>query len=740
YDRFHKNAENIFRVIINDQNYGVVWPVVSIPVGSTLKQEFPEVKDFTRVSDFRGLVTRDEKKFYEIGAYVDPSFFEIFSFSFIEGNPQTALLLPNSVIISQQMARKFFMNEDPLGKKLKLNNDLILTITGVIENIPSNSYFDMDFFAPFEIFKKRDRDPTHWGRFQIFTYVLLRDKISSKEFETKIAGLLQEHNVRSGPRLELEPLLRIHLHAADGGGDIRYIYIFSIIAVFILTIACINFVNLSTAQSSSRAKEIGMRKVTGAKRIELIKQFMGESLLISLIAFIIAMVLVILLLPVFNNLTDKQLILSFQDNWNLIPGFVGIVLFSGMLAGSYPALLLSSLKPVHSLRGSIIPSQGKRKKASFKKTLVVFQFSISVFLIIATLVIFKQLHFIRNKNLGYQKEHIISVPLRGNALQQHEVFKNELLRDPRVLHGSATSEVPVHIGKIHTGYDWEGKDPQKESRMNEINVDYDFIKTLNMTIAQGRDFSKDNIRDRSEAYIINEAAMKAMEIQSPVGKRFAAPSHDGMREGTIIGVVKDFHFKPLHDQIDPLVMLINPDGYNHLCIRLQSDIANLPGVLKNIENIWNKFASDFPFSYNFLDETFNRLYRSEQKTGTIFGYFSIFAIMTSCLGLFGLTAQVTEQRTKEIGVRKVIGASVQGITLLLSKDFMKWIIIANIIACPAAYFAMKEWLQNFAFHTEMGIGIFLLSMLLAFGIALITVSYQSIKASVANPVESLRYE
>lgn len=737
FDRFHENAENIYRVNMNDQNYGVVWPIVSIPVGPALKQEFPEVIDSVRVSDFSGLVTREEKKFDEIGAYVDPSFFEIFSFPFVKGDPKTALSAPSSIVITQEMANKFFGTEDPLGKNLKLNNTLDFAVTGVIKDMPRNSHIHFDFLAPFEIFELRDREPTHWGRFQIYTYVMLQDDTPFKGVEEKIAGILQEHNVREGPKLGLEPLTRIHLYAVDGGGDMRYVYVFSIIAVFILVIACINFMNLTTARSSTRAKEIGMRKVTGAQRADLIKQFMGESVLISFIALTFSVVLVILLLPAFNNLADKQLVLNPQGNWSLILGFVGIVLFTGLLAGSYPALFLSSFKPVNILSGSLVPTSRRTKKTVFRKALVVIQFSISVFLIISTVVIFKQLHFIQNRNLGYQKEHIVYIPLRGNAAQQYETFKSEISQDSRILHVAATSEVPVLIGYVHIGYDWEGKDPKKESRMNELLVDHDFIETMNMTVVQGRDFSKDYATDASEAYIINEAAVKAMDIESPVGKRFTDAS---MNEGTIIGVVKDFHFRPLHDEIDPLVMFIAPEKFNFFCIRVKSDISDLPGTIGYIESIWNKFTPNFPFKYNFLDSTFDKLYRSEQKTGSVFGYFTFLAIFISCLGLFGLASQMTEMRTKEIGIRKVLGASVSGITLLLSKDFMKWVVVANVVAWPTAYFAMNKWLQNFAYRTSFGIEIFFLSGILAFVIALITVSFQSIKAAVADPVDSLRYE
>lgn len=736
YDRFHENASNIYRVVMNDQNYGMRWPVVSIPVGPGLKQDFPEILDTARVSDFRGLITHEDKKFDEIGAYVDPTFLKIFSFPFDRGNPETALDSLQSIVISQEMAEKFFSQDDPLGKNLKLNQDLDLTVTGVIKNMPKNSYFDLDFLAPFEIFEQRDRDPTNWGRFQLYTYILLQDNTPFKQIETKISGLLQEHDVREGPQLELEPLIRIHLYASDGGGDIRYIYIFSIIAVFILAIACINFMNLTTARSSTRAVEIGMRKVTGGRRIDLVKQFFGESILIALIALMFAITLVFLLLPTLNNLSNKQLTLTPHANWTILFGFAGIVLFAGFLAGSYPALFLSSLKPVNILRGSLLPTRGGAKRALFRKLLVVCQFTISIFLIISTLLIFKQLQFIQNRNLGYQKDHIITVPLRGNASQQYEAFKSELLRDTRVIHAAATSEEPVLIGKIHIGYEWEGKDPEKESRMYEVLVDHDFIKTLNMTIVEGRDFSKQYTTDKVEAFVLNEAAVKSMGIESPVGKNFSF----GNRKGKIIGIVKDFHFRPLQEEIESLVMFIEPEKFNYLCVKIGPEISELAGAIRYMESAWNKFAPNYPFQYNFLDARFDRLYKSEQKTGKIFGYFTSLAIFISCLGLFGLSAQISEQRSKEIGIRKVMGATVAGITLLLTKDFMKWIIVANAIAWPSAFFALNKWLQNYAYRTNLGFEIFIFAAAMALIIALLTVSFQTVRAAVADPVKSLRYE
>jgi hypothetical protein len=415
---------------------------------------------------------------------------------------------------------------------------------------------------------------------------------------------------------------------------------------------------------------------------------------------------------------------------------VGIVLFAGFLAGSYPALFLSALKPVNILRGALIPARGGAKRALFRKVLVVFQFAISVFLIISTLLIFRQLHFIHHRNLGYQKDHIISVTLRGNVSQQYEAFKNELLRDSRITHAAATSELPVLVGKIHMGYEWEGKDPEKEARMYEVLVDHDFIKTLNMTIVEGRDFSKEYKTDTAEAFVLNEAAVKYYDIESPVGKDFSF----GDRKGKIIGIVKNFHFRPLQEEIEPLVMYIEPEKFNYLCVKVGSEVSELPGAIQYMESAWNKFAPLFPFQYSFLDARFDRLYRSEQKTGRVFGYFTFLAIFISCLGLFGLAAQISEQRTKEIGIRKVMGASVAGITLLLTRDFIKWIIVANVVAWPTAYLAMNKWLQNYAYRTSIGIDIFILAAAMALFIAFVTVSFQTIRAAVADPVESLRYE
>jgi hypothetical protein len=739
FDRSHRHAQSIFRVNakVND---GRVWPVVSIPVGPALKDSFPDIVNSTRHSPYRALFTRDENKFRERGAFVDPSFFSMFTFPFVHGDASTVFPDLYSLVITETMAQKFFPEETAIGRILKVNNEDEFTITGVLQDLPDNSQFRFDFLLPFELFRQRDREPENWGRFQVFTYVQLRTDATSERVGNKVAGYMEGRGLRSEPVLQLEPLTDIHLHAVDGGGDIKYVYIFSLIAALILILACVNFVNLTTARGSTRAKEVGIRKVTGAYRSDLIKQFVGESLLLSAAALIIALSLASVLLPAFNNLAGKSLSLGNALRGGFIWAFLGIVLLTGLLSGSYPALFLSAFKPAQILRGTFSPTESKPRSALFRKALVVFQFTISVFLIISTLVISKQLHFFRTTDLGYEKEHIIYFPMQGDMSQQVEAIKSELLRDPRILQVTALSELPLEISYQHFGFDWEGKDPELRLAFNLLAVDFDFFSSFDIEMKEGRGFTREYSTDVVSAFVLNESAVRAMELDSPVGKRFVRPARDGQQEGRIIGVAKDFHSRPLQEEIKPLVMWIAPERYSYLCLRIESGNSEVTGLISRLESVWQRFCPEYPFNYNFLGEVSDGLYNSEERTGKIFGYFTFLAILVSCLGLFGLAAQLTEQRTKEIGIRKIMGATVPGIFRLLTKEFVLLIAFANIIAWPIAWYAMSRWLQNFAYRTSIDIWIFLAACLLGLFLTLLTVSHHALKSALANPANSLRYE
>jgi putative ABC transport system permease protein len=738
FDRFHENADRISR--INLLARGQMWPVTAIPLGPALEKDYPEIETTSRYSRTAGLLAYRDKKFEENGAYVDPSFLALFSFPMLKGDPATALASPDAILLTQELAEKTFGKEDPMGRHILLDGSADLRVTGVLQDLPHNSSLRFNYLRPFAVFVRGDREPGNFGRFQIETYVQIRTSTNLDEAEEKIYGYLDSHELFGDPKLKLEALTRIHLHGAFSEGDSRTIAIFSLIAIFILVMACLNFTNLSTARAAQRGREIGMRKVSGARRQDLIKQFLGEAILLSMVAFAAAVALVALALPAFNSLSGKGLHLGQLQYPVIFLRLLGLALVTGLLAGMYPALLLSSFSPVRILRGTLSTRARRSARLTLRKILVVLQFTVTIFLITSTLVMWSQLHFIFNADLGMDREHVIYLPLRGSAGSQYQSLKRELLSNPRILQVTASDQLPMEIAHTHSGFEWEGMEPEDEAEFQRASVDFDYFATLGMEIVAGRGFSPEYATDATQAYVLNEAAVRRIEMESPLGKRFAAPAHEGLREGQIIGVVGDFHFQPLQKEIRPLILLIEPGRYGHVFLRFSPDGGDLSSLIGFLENIWNRYSPEFPFTYRFLDETFGRMYRDEQRTGDVFRYFSLLAIMVSCLGLFGLAAQVSQQRTKEIGVRKVLGASVPEITRLLSWEFLKGVLFANLIAWPATFFAMSRWLDNFAYHIEIKLWLFPTSAALALLTALMTVSFQTIRAAISNPVDSLRYE
>ncbi len=738
FDRFHENAGRISR--INLLARGRMWPVTAIPLGPALEKDYPEIESAARYSRTAGLLAYQDKKFEESGTYADPSFLTMFSFPLLKGDPGVALSSPDSILITQELAEKVFGEDDPVGKHILLDGSADLQVTGVLQGLPANSSLRFDYVRPFEVFVRNDGDPGHFGRFQIETFVLLHEGIPQTDAEEKMFGYLDSHELFGDPKLKLEALTRIHLHGAFSEGDSSTITIFSLIAIFILAMACLNFTNLSTARAAQRGREIGMRKVTGARRQDLIKQFLGESILLSLVAFAAALALVALALPAFNSLSGKELSLGQLQDPGMLLRLFALALLSGLLAGIYPALLLSSFSPVRILRGVLSTQARRPARLTLRKVLVVVQFAVTIFLITATLIMTSQLHYIFNTNLGMDREHVIYLPLRGEAGGQYHAMKNELLANPRILQVTASDQLPMEIGHTHTGFEWEGKEPEDEGEFQRASVDFDYFATLGMEIVEGRGFALEYTTDAEQGYVLNEAAVRRIEVESPLGKRFAAPAHDGLREGQIIGVVRNFHFQPLQTEIRPLVLLVEPQRYSYAFLRISPEGGDLSTLVGHLEKVWNRFSPEFPFTYRFLDEFFGRMYRGEQRTMSVFRYFSLLAILVSCLGLFGLAALVSEQRTKEIGIRKILGASIPEITRLLSWDFVKGVLFANLIAWPAAFIAMSRWLDSFAYHVDIHLWMFPAAATLALLTALVTVSFQTIRAAVTDPVDSLRYE
>jgi putative ABC transport system permease protein len=756
FDRFHENADQLYQAVYKFEDQEVYSRYLPGPLAALLKEEYPDIFDTTTYKPWEKKISFGVKSFFGVGSYVDPSFFKMFTFPFVRGDPKTAFSEPYSVVITENLAHKFFGNRDPLGKTLTyyaFSEGIDLNITGVIKNIPQNSHMQFDFLIPYEIGYDWMRT---WRNNAVHTYVLLHEDSNWQDVSNKISGVLNKHipNSKIKTDLYLYPLKKIHLYALEGGGLITYVYIFSLMAFVILLIACINFMNLSTARSEKRFKEIGIKKVVGSNRMQLVRQFLNEAVLLSLLALFIATLMVKLFLLSVNAILGVSLNLDYSLVFIL--SLIGIALLTGIVSGSYPAFFLSSFHPASILKGqlsSMIIMKRKggqkstiRQRGSFlRKALVVAQFSLSIFFIICVMGIHEQLNYIRNRDLGFDKDHIVVLQATGELKKRSQSIKNELLKSPdiRNVTFSAFSLTDWESSVARRDLEWTGKQADRDFLIGNNYVDYDYLKTFNMKMIEGRFFSEEFVADASDACVVNEAAIKAMDMKEPLGKEivWGSGSQDENRR-TIVGVIEDFNTQSLHQEIRPFVLMpienIQQYMSNYMCIKLRSD--DIPKSLGLIENKVKEFVPDDPFIYHFLDETIDSLYRTEQMTGKLTRYITFLAIFISCLGLLGLASFSVDRRTKEIGVRKVLGASVSKIILLRTKDFSRWIFLANIIAWPIAWFALNSWLQNFAYRTEVDIWIFIFSTFLALIIALLIIGYQSIKAALANPVESLRYE
>jgi ABC-type antimicrobial peptide transport system permease subunit len=745
FDRFHKYADDLYRVIsekhVADQvSHNATTPN---PIGPTLVEDYPEIINFTRTQIWKGwLVRYGKKKFLnDTLAVADPSFFEVFTFPFLKGDPKIAFDDRYSVVITEETAKKYFAHQEPMGKYLKIMEQ-DFKVTGVLKKAPPNSHIQFDCIFPIinmqRMWHLEFENWAHDHRF--YTYVQLGKDISIKDIGQKISGIVKRYHPQSNiSGIYLQPLTDIHLRSAFKGdndnykqGNITRVYILSLIALCLLLVACINFMNLSTARSVTRSGEVGFRKVIGASRVDLIKQFLGESLILSFIAFFISIILALLFLPVFNQLTDKQLTLTagLSGDIRLIFGFIGIALFTGIAAGSYPAFFLSSFQPVRTLKG--IGGAVGQHGSFLRKVMVVSQFVFTTILIAGTAIIYYQLRFIENRDLGYDKDNLIYFSGDHKYDKDYEAKKNELLKHSDIL--SVTKNLPpIYIEDSTEKVKWEGQKNHEKIAIHPVNVDYDYIKTFNMKMAAGRYFSEEFSTDTSN-YILNETAVKMMGMESPLGKRFWLDDQGG----TIIGVIKDYHHGSLHQQIEPLVFKLFHRESHWLSIKLNP--ANMSEALTFLESKWQQLSPVMPFSYMFFDEKINSLYKAEKKVGVVAKVFTFLAIFVSCIGLFGLASYMAEKRTKEIGVRKVLGASVPGIVNLLIKDFLKLVLIAVVIASPLGWYIMYRWLQNFVYRIGIELWIFLYAGGALLVITLFAISYQAIAASLKNPSESLRYE
>lgn len=757
YDRFNEKADRIARIIFQANVNGgkINESVVMAPVAQTLKNDFPEVEDATRIVNFgmpkveyNGKVFKNDRL-----AMVDPNLFSVFTLPMIKGEARTALLQPNTIVLTKTTAQKYFGLEDALGKMLSINGDSALyKVTGVMEDVPANSHFYFEMLGSMATYSEAKSDSWMYGGFH--TYVLLKPGTDIKKIESRLPAMVEKYmgpqiQTQMGLSLEqfrtkgnqlgfaLQRLTDIHLNSNtsnefEPGGNRSYVYIFSGVAIFMLIVACINFINLSTAGASRRAKEVGVRKVAGSGRSQLIKQFLSESVLITLFALAVAFILVKISLPAFNHIAGKEL------SFTIVPVlvFVGLGLIVGVIAGIYPAFYISSFKPIHVLKGKIATGN---KTFGLRSGLVVFQFFISVALIIGTIVVYQQMKFIQNKDLGYNKEQLITVPnsyLLGN---KEQVFKQELLQDPRITGATVSFYKPAGPSYYNNALAY----PQGNDRLIVNGVDYhvddQYIPVMGMHMISGRNFSKEYATD-SSAIILNETAATALGWNAETALNKTVIRQNSQRGHNyayhVVGVVKNFNFKSLHENITPLFMTLYPEGGLIFKIKT-SDIA---GLLATMKTKWESYKMEEPFEYSFMDDLYNKTYAAEQKTGTILNIFSMLTIFIACLGLFGLVTYTAEQRTKEIGIRKVLGASVIQVTQMLSRDFLKLVLIASLIAFPVAWWGMNKWLQGFAYRIDISWWIFLIAGVLAVLIALITVSFQAIKAALANPVKSLRTE
>ena len=738
YDGFHENKDRLFRIVSKGDSEGVseYYAVTPLPLGPALKQEYPGVEMATRYNAiglrFRhGSETQDEK-----GTLVDPDFIRMFSFELLDGDLETCLADPFSIVITESLAEKYFATQNPVGEVLTTQAGTDFRVSGVMKDVSHNSHLRFDFLLPFELLARLGRDLDNWNDVSYFTYVMLSADANVPDVNRMIEETLDKYRERRDSERYLQPLRDIHLRShfkfdMEGHGDIRYVYIFSLAAALILMLACINFMNLATARSGGRAKEVGIRKVVGAHRGHVIRQFLGESMLLTLLAFLVSLALVRLLLPVFNVLSGKPLVFDLRLDPALYVGLLGIVLFTGLLSGSYPALVLSGFQPVKVLRGRL---RTGGKGVLFRRILVVTQFSLSIILVIGTLVIYNQIHYLKNANLGFATDHLIHIPMSREVYESYEALKTELLRNPGILNVTAVDLLPIYEGSGTSNAEWEGKPSDFTLQMRIGAVDFDFLETFELGMVQGRFFSKEVTTDSTEGFVLNEAAIKAMGLKDPIGKRFGWKD----RPGRIIGVIQDYQLRTLHHEVEPLALFVDQSWLTFLCVKL--DAKNVPQSLALIKNTWGKYSPQDPFKFRFFDEDIETLYRGEERIGSLFKYFTLLALFVSSLGLFGLASYLVEQRTKEIGIRKILGASVPKIWLLLSQEFFKWVAIANLIAWPAAYSVTELWLQSFANRAGFTPRVFFLSGALSFTVAAAAIGYQSIRAAFSNPVKSLRYE
>jgi ABC-type antimicrobial peptide transport system permease subunit len=729
FDRFHEDLDSLYQIVIsNEENSS--WLSSPWAIIPALKNDFPEVIQGSQYYDRTILMKVDDRLFNEHCALAQPDFLKMFSFPFIKGNAENAFIDKNSIVLTEETAKKYFGDDDPMGKVIQFNSRTDLQVTGVIENIPTNSTFQFDLMV---------NAVSYFGEARLKTwsmdcpgFVRLEANTDPHAFSLKIRDTINKYDKRTNNKYytSLRPAASMHLYSVYGTDPVIYVYLFSIVALIVLLIACVNFMNLATARSFKRAREVGMRKVVGASRGDIIRQFLGESFLLVSIAIVFSLALVKLLLPAFNTLAQKELVLSAGDAPTLAVLFISIIMITGLLSGSYPAFYLSSFRPLFIMKKT---RQKGSKNQTLRKALIVFQFSAAVILIVCTAIIFHQMKFIQNQDLGLNKDQIVIVPMSREVRTRYPFIKNKLRQEQNIVSITAASNVPLSIRNMNPVY-WEGRGPDNYESFSFVCCDYDYFETFDMDMAHGRTFSKEFPTDKGN-YIINEKALRMTGYENPIGSMFSMWT----QEGQIVGVVKDFQASTLRDEIRPIVfMLYENIPYRHMFVKIGA--AQVPQTLAKIEATIKETVPNFVFDYTFLDEYFARQYLQEERLKNLLKYFAGLAILVSCLGMLGLISFMAEQRTKEVAIRKILGARNATIVGLLSKEFLILVGISNLIAWPIAYYLMHKWLQGFVFHAGIAWWIFALTGAAAVLITMFTVSFQSIKAAVADPVNSLRYE
>jgi len=759
YDKMHENHHRIYRAGVRGllMNSELNQAITAAPMAEAMLNDYPEVESACRLTTAGDwLMTYEDKKFNERNLFfADSTFFSIFSFKLIKGDPAQVLTEPRSLVVTESTAKKYFGNEDPVGKTLKVENDTVLyKVTGLMQDIPENSHVTFDMLGSMTTLRRSES--TYWINHNYYTYILLNKGTNPEAFENKMESMVEKY---VGPQIEqalgvnlqefkesgnsfgyfIQPLTDIHLksdlqYEIEANGNILYVYIFISVALFILIIASINFTNLATARAANRATEVGVRKVLGAQKKQLITQFLTESFLITLLSLALAIVTLEVVMPYLNNITQIPLSIDYFSSWYIIPVILLLIVLVSFMAGSYPAFFLASFRPVAVLKGKL---KLGAKNGMLRSALVIVQFVVSIFILLSTYTVTKQLNYMLTKDLGFEKDNILMIRRSDGLRNQIEAFKTEVKSLPDVIEVTSALDYPG-INFSNNAFFKEGE-PANTYLINQAWISFDYQKTFGFEMVKGRFFSKDFPTD-SNAIVINESAVKSLGFDEPVGKNLLLPAgEEGFRPLKIIGVVKDFHFKSLHTSIEPAAFTLLPGNWEGVvCVKMRPD--NNKNTISSIQNIWENFTSQYPFEYFFFDDHMEDLYRAEKRTSSIFIIFSLLSVVIAFFGLFGLISFITEQRKKEIGIRKTFGSTSLNIVIIICKDILKLIVIATIISWPVAYWVMNNWLQDFSYRIDINYIMFLVIPVLTMIVSLLVVIYQTLKAAYQNPAETLRYE